>query len=169
MVKKIIIILLLFCHLVIAKDISISKDELLLAEWKGSVYLAKILDIKDNKIHITYPFYDNKWNEWVKKDRIIKPLKIVMASDQCKWFFAGLIEKNDMKYKSYFHRRQKKNMKMISFSDFVEILGVAKVKWQGQWYNAGILKKRNNKYYIRYEGYGSEWDEWVTTDRIKIE
>lgn len=41
------------------------------------------------------------------------------------------------------------------------------VEWQGTWYPAMIIKKTSDKAYIHYVGYGSDWDEWVTFDRIR--
>lgn len=42
-----------------------------------------------------------------------------------------------------------------------------KVKWSNQWYDAEIIDVKANQYKIHYDGYGSTWDEWVTTDRIQ--
>lgn len=36
-----------------------------------------------------------------------------------------------------------------------------------KWMKARVLKKFSCLHYIRYEGYGSEWDEWVSPDKIK--
>jgi len=42
-----------------------------------------------------------------------------------------------------------------------------RVNWKGSWYPATVLKVNNNKYLIHYNGYGSNWDEWVGSGRIK--
>jgi hypothetical protein len=46
----------------------------------------------------------------------------------------------------------------------------AQVSWKGQWYPARVTKVNEDqtKCFIRYDGYGSEWDEWVASDRIKV-
>lgn len=36
-----------------------------------------------------------------------------------------------------------------------------------KWMKARVLRKFSCLHYIRYEGYGSEWDEWVSPDNIK--
>lgn len=36
-----------------------------------------------------------------------------------------------------------------------------------KWMKARVLKKFSCLHYIRYEGYGSEWDEWVSPEKIK--
>ncbi len=41
------------------------------------------------------------------------------------------------------------------------------VKWKGSWYKAKVLKRKPNKALITYDGYGSNWDEWVGPERIK--
>lgn len=41
------------------------------------------------------------------------------------------------------------------------------VEWRNQWFPARIVKTENGKSFIHYDGYGSNWDEWVTPDRIK--
>lgn len=46
----------------------------------------------------------------------------------------------------------------------------AQVLWKGQWYPARVTKVNEDqtKCFIRYDGYGSEWDEWVTEGRIRV-
>lgn len=40
-------------------------------------------------------------------------------------------------------------------------------EWQGKWWPATGLKKDRERTQIHYVGYGSEWDEWVTLERIR--
>ena len=42
------------------------------------------------------------------------------------------------------------------------------VLWQGDWYPATTLKSRGARYYINYDGWGSNFDEWVGPDRLKL-
>jgi hypothetical protein len=42
-----------------------------------------------------------------------------------------------------------------------------RVQWKGNWYNAHILELKQNKYLIKYDDYGSEWNEWVGVGRIR--
>lgn len=44
----------------------------------------------------------------------------------------------------------------------------AEVLWKGSWYPAHVLKGKGAECYIHYDGYGSNWDEWVGPDRIKV-
>ncbi len=42
------------------------------------------------------------------------------------------------------------------------------VLWHGKWYPAHVLSTKGNKLYIHYDGYGSNWDEWVGPGRYKL-
>src|SRR5579885_2227238 len=44
----------------------------------------------------------------------------------------------------------------------------AQVLWKGTWYPATVLKAKGTECFIHYTGYGSNWDEWVGPDRIKV-
>lgn len=44
-----------------------------------------------------------------------------------------------------------------------------KVLSTGQWYDATIINVSNdNQYYVHYEGWGNNFDEWVTVDRVQF-
>ncbi len=47
----------------------------------------------------------------------------------------------------------------------------AEVLWKGTWYAAKVTRVNEDqtRCFIRYTGYGSEWDEWVGQDRIRIQ
>jgi hypothetical protein len=58
--------------------------------------------------------------------------------------------------------RLRKVGEKIVDKEFVE------VNWKGTWYKARIReKKRDGSALIHYEGYGDNWDEWVTPDRMR--
>lgn len=42
------------------------------------------------------------------------------------------------------------------------------VLWKGKWYPATVMKSKGDECFIHYDGYGSNWDEWVGPDRIRI-
>lgn len=42
------------------------------------------------------------------------------------------------------------------------------VEWKGRWFGARILQANAGRYLVRYDGYDSSWDEWVTPARIKM-
>lgn len=41
------------------------------------------------------------------------------------------------------------------------------VEWQGKWWPAKVLNVKGGSHLITYDGYGKEWDEWVTSKRIR--
>lgn len=42
-----------------------------------------------------------------------------------------------------------------------------KVKSDGTWYAATVVKSRGARYFISYDGWASDWNEWVGPERIK--
>jgi hypothetical protein len=59
-------------------------------------------------------------------------------------------------------------LKNIDFKLF-DVNSKVKVEWCQTWYPAIILKREGIFHYIKYDGYNDSWNEWVTSDRIKIE
>jgi hypothetical protein len=41
------------------------------------------------------------------------------------------------------------------------------VEWKGTWYPAEIIASSGNSNLIHYTGYGTQWDEWVTAERMR--
>lgn len=41
------------------------------------------------------------------------------------------------------------------------------VFWGGRWYDATILKREGQRAFIHYDGWGSNFDEWVMPDRMR--
>ncbi len=41
------------------------------------------------------------------------------------------------------------------------------VRWKGQWYPARVLKEKGDRVFISYQGFGSDWDEWVGVKRSR--
>lgn len=41
------------------------------------------------------------------------------------------------------------------------------VEWQGKWWPAKVLDAKGGSHLITYDGYSKEWDEWVTSKRIR--
>jgi len=41
------------------------------------------------------------------------------------------------------------------------------VEWKKKWYPATVLQVKGGTHYITYTDYGSEWDEWVPSSRIR--
>ncbi len=41
------------------------------------------------------------------------------------------------------------------------------VKWHGSWWPAQVLQVGRKQWFIHYDGYGNNWDEWVGPGRIR--
>ncbi|HQZ96363.1 MAG TPA: Tudor-knot domain-containing protein [Pyrinomonadaceae bacterium] len=41
------------------------------------------------------------------------------------------------------------------------------VEWKGDWYKATVLAVKGGSHFVTYIGYGKEWDEWVSSKRIR--
>jgi hypothetical protein len=41
------------------------------------------------------------------------------------------------------------------------------VEWHGSWWPAVIREVRGERLFVHYEGYGEEWDEVVTSERVR--
>ena len=46
--------------------------------------------------------------------------------------------------------------------DKVEIL------WKSTWYKGSILEVKEDEYKVHYDGWASSYDEWVTSDKLKM-
>ena len=55
--------------------------------------------------------------------------------------------------------------KTVSFKVNDKVL----VLWSGSWYEAQVLQYKAPQYLVRYKGWGSLYDEWVTADRMRKE
>lgn len=45
-----------------------------------------------------------------------------------------------------------------------------KVEWKRRWWPAKVLKvdeKKDAQFYVAFDGYGEEWNEWVAPERIR--
>ncbi len=41
------------------------------------------------------------------------------------------------------------------------------IKWGSSWYQGEVLEVDGERYKVRYNGYGSRWDEWTGADRLR--
>jgi hypothetical protein len=52
-------------------------------------------------------------------------------------------------------------------SELFPVGSSVEIKFDNIWYRAHVLKTDGEKRFITYDGFGSNWDEWVGPDRIK--
>lgn len=107
--------------------------------WNGKWWPAKILAEKAGRFYVRYDGYDERWDEWVGPERVRPPTP-------------------------------PKPVVVIPVAPIeAYALGqTVEVQSTGGWYKSTIRKKDGNRYLIHYEGWADSWDEWVTTDRIRL-
>ena len=121
-----------------------------LVEWEGEIYPAIILEVPGpGKVKVHYEGYDEMWDEVVArnrlKGRVEGPVPIPDPPEKVRRTAVQAAQTNTHK-----------------INDRV------KVEFQGHYYPAvvvGIVGPE--KYCVHYEGYGNEWDENVSRDRIR--
>lgn len=106
-------------------------------EWRGNWYPAEILTSSGASNLIRYVGYGAEWHEWVGPER--------MRYQPAEWPPESTADPVRMEPHP---------------GDFV-------VRWGNQWWRAEILQTSGDNALIRYVGYGSHWDEWVTPERVK--
>jgi hypothetical protein len=155
--------------------------------WSGKWYPAQVIGEEDGKWKIKYDSYDDTWNEWVDKDRIRFPAKAAAPKKAevfwgSKWYPATLLEEKDgkfhIKYDDYtdawnewvgegrirFPKSDEKKAAAAKVSKQTK----CEVFWSTTWFPAEVLDTKDGKYYIKYDGYGDNWNEWVGLDRIRF-
>ena len=141
---------LLFALAALACGKSYGVGDRVLVEWEGNVYPAVVMDAPSpSRFKVHYEGYDTLWDEVVPKARIRGlvqgPVAPVEPPAKVRAKAINAAQKNT------YH-----------LNDHV------RVEWHGQLYAAtitGIVGQE--KYRVRYDGYGSEWDEIVGLSRIQ--
>lgn len=122
-----------------------------LVEWEGNVYPAMVVDVPGpGKVKIHYDGYDEMWDETISRGRI-------------KGFVEGPVPTPDPPEKVRRTAVEAAKTNQYKLGDRV------KVEFHGHYYPSvvvGIVGPE--RYRVHYEGYGSEWDENVGPDRIRI-
>ncbi|MCS6795346.1 MAG: agenet domain-containing protein [Raineya sp.] len=110
--------------------------------WKGQWYKGSIVEGKnaEGKFKVRYDGYDSNWDEFVD----VRRLREIQGGQQVK-------------------SDEKKSQNEYKVGDKVEIL------WNGSWYKGSIISAKNaeGKYKIHYDGYDSNWDEFVEPKRLR--
>ena len=119
-------------------------------EWEGQDYPAVIIAATSpTKYKVHYDGYDNVWDEIVVRDRI-------------KGLAEGNIRHPEPPAKVRAKALQAAQSNTYKTGDRV------RVEWHGQLYMATVMSiVGQERYRIRYDGYGPEWDETVGLARIQ--
>jgi hypothetical protein len=121
-----------------------------MVDWEGNTYPASVIDAPGPaKFKVHYDGYDTVWDEVVPKARV-----------------RGLVEGPVVAPEPPAKVRAKA-MKAAQTNQY-KMGESVRVEWHGQIYPAritGIVGQE--KYRVKYEGYGPEWDEIVGLSRIQ--
>jgi hypothetical protein len=121
-----------------------------LVDWEGSTYPAMIIEAPaPAKFKVHYDGYDVIWDEVVNRDRV-------------RGLVEGPVIAPEPPAKVRAKALQAAQTNVYKLGDRV------RVEWHGQIYPATITGiAGQERYRIRYDGYGSEWDEVVGLSRIQ--
>jgi Agenet domain len=119
----------------------------LVVKWGNQWWRAEVLQTEGDKSRIRYVGYDARHDEWVTPDRVKtfsaedeRPPDPPAVATQPEGFFVhGSPGKGDLL-----------------------------VQWGSGWWPAEVLESQGTQHFIRYKGYGPEWDEWVTPQRLGV-
>ena len=121
-----------------------------LVEWEGQSYPAMIKAVpSSSKFKVHYDGYDDVWDQEVTRDKI-----------------KGLVEGTPVQPEPPAKVRAKAIQ--AAQTNVYKLGDRVRVEWHGQIYPAiiaGIVGQE--RYRIRYDGYGTEWDETVGLSRIQ--
>lgn len=95
---------------------------------------------------VHYDGYESSWDEWVGADRIH-----VERRHHGDW------EHSKSEQQPYISSNYHVGQHVMAY-------------WKNSWYPAVIIEESRHdqgKFKIHYEGYGSDWDEWLWTDRLR--
>ena len=121
-----------------------------LVEWEGKIYPAMIIDIPGvGKVKVHYDGYDEMWDELVPRSRI-------------KGLVEGPVDIPEPPAKVSRTAADSAKTNQYRIGDRV------KSEWHGHYYPAVIVGIVGpERYRVHYEGYGSEWDEYVGRERLR--
>lgn len=96
------------------------------------------------------------------------------AKSEGKWYPVRILQKTETGYRVHYlgygddsdEVVGSDRLRLPKFESFSSGDAVS-VEWSGTWYPAKVLETKNGFNLVRYDGYGSEWDEWVAGKRIQ--
>lgn len=147
----------------------------LFVEWKGTWYAAEILASAAGSNYIRYSGYGAEWDEWVTPERMrysdaqSAPPENAGTQTDSSLAQTARITTDYSRAQTALPEPTTLPEPEIKPSKFVQgnpAKGDLLVEWGKQWWPAEILKQEGGSYFIHYKDYGTNWDEWVTLERI---
>ena len=100
---------------------------------------------------------------------------------QGSWFQANIVETRDSEFKVHYAGWGAEldewvdagRLRPLAASSGLTVARVSnvgdrvQVQWRGGWYPATVLAVAPTGYQVHYDGYGAQWDEWVSPVRTR--
>jgi hypothetical protein len=129
--------------------------------WGNRWWRAEVLQTEGDKSLIRYVGYGAEWDEWVGTDRF----KLYSEEDARKSAATATLT-YPLTVPESLATVPEPELNRSSFVQGSPAKGDLLVEWGNMWWPAEILKQEGSSYLIHYKGYGTNWDEWVTLQRI---
>lgn len=99
----------------------------------------------------------------------------IEAFDQGGWYKAVITDVKDNKYKVHFYGyeydedawRTAKEIREFKPKSY-KVGAKVEAEWNEKWYPARILQVKGGAHLVSYDGFGSEWDEWIPSSRVRL-
>lgn len=98
----------------------------------------------------------------------------VEVYSQKSWWKGYVIDARNDKFKIHYYGWEEADQEWVTAKQMRQAKPIqfrvdekVEVEWQKKWYPAKVLEVKGGTHFISYEGYGSEWDEWVSSKRIR--
>lgn len=126
-------------------------------DWSGMWYKGTVKEVASGKYKVHYEGWSDTYDEWVGPERLRKTAgsgKTVTEKEKPKEEKKATTETKTTGDKTSDSPTYQKNQKV-------------EINWSGTWYKGTILEVSNGKYKVRYDGWGSAYDEWVGQERLR--
>jgi hypothetical protein len=136
----------------------------LVVKWGSAWWRAEVLKTEGDKSLIRYVGYNESSDEWVTPDRIKTFTEQDAKQTRHENTYVEPVAQQSSVAQQPYHAPELQAPQVQGSPAKGELL----VQWGGQWWPAEVLKTENGRHFIRYKGYDSHWDEWVTNERMGV-
>jgi hypothetical protein len=134
----------------------------------GRPLRATVVEVEGDFQRVTYADRPALWDEWVLSDRIVttppEAPTTVQVERKGAWRPAVILEADGEKYQV----RYQSGDGADEWVGKERIRSAVSVRWGGAWWPGLILEAKGDEYRVHYPGWGSEWDEWATKERLRF-
>jgi hypothetical protein len=90
------------------------------------------------------------------------------------WYLAQIVDARAEQLKVHYYGYEESDDEWVAADRIREVKrksypasAAIEVSWKREWYPATVLEVRAGIHHIQYQDYGPEWNEWVSTKRIR--